>query len=80
VPGKKIIQWIYKKHHGQREAPGLMIEIDYIRIVGTKFSATECISCKAGFSNPGSDRCDFCPGNFYFDPNSDLDLCKPCEI
>ncbi|CDW90016.1 UNKNOWN [Stylonychia lemnae] len=77
-PGKKKLRWVYKKHNGQNSGTSLLVELEYVKIIGTKQAATECIPCVKGYSTKGSDRCDSCEANYYFDTKADIDLCKPC--
>ena len=69
-PGYYSFLWQYLKYVDSQESEEMRLQIAYIEVEGIETAATECKPCKNGFSSEGSDYCDSCEDNEYYDPNS----------
>lgn len=61
----------------------LFAEISHFTAIGVKYYEDFCRPCIGGFSDPGSDECEPCPANTYYDDEWDVDdgpfeACYPC--
>eukprot|EP00347_Sterkiella_histriomuscorum_P005033 403358157 len=77
-PGHYVFAWVYNKQHILGLTEQMNIELEYIKIVGTKFSAHECLPCIRGQSSEGSDKCTTCEANQYLDTEQDINICLDC--
>ena len=77
-PGYYTFLWQYSKEINISLFENLKYVIKNIEITGIQNAALECISCKNGFSNEGSDHCEICSKGLYFD-NISLS-CKKCPL
>ena len=75
-PGRYSFLFQYLKNINSVESENMKLSIEYIEIEGSKVASLECISCENGISNPGSDHCDKCGKEQYFDLT--LQQCKQC--
>ena len=74
-PGYYSFLWQYLKYDSY-ESHEMKLQIAYIEVEGIETAAIECKPCLNGFSSEGSDFCDSCEENEYFDLNSNQ--CVKC--
>ena len=75
-PGYYTFLWQYLKYVDSYATEEMKLQIAYIEVDGIETAAIECKPCKTGFSLEGSDYCDSCEDNEYYDINSND--CKSC--
>ncbi len=68
-PGYYNFLWQYSKalNSQTNSADQMSMRVQFIEITGTETTDFECTSCQNGSSAPGSDRCEFCKENTYFE-------------
>ena len=56
----------------------LSATIDSLEVLGTDYSAKECLVCPTGYSNLGASSCDICPINTYLETTEGVNYCLDC--
>ena len=74
-PGYYSFLWQYLKYDNF-ESSEMKLQIAYIEVEGIETAAIDCKPCANGFSAEGSDFCDTCEENEYYDINSNK--CVQC--
>lgn len=71
--------WIYTKYSEKLMTEMMAAEIEYVKITGMEYNPKQCLKCKQGWSQIGSDRCSLCGAKSYIELSPDkVQLCKPC--
>ena len=76
LPGEHeivIFYWYFKTHHAKNK---LKFYIKSFEVIGIDDTSYKCIPCVNSVSPEGSDRCNSCPSNYYYETS--IQNCVAC--